>query len=232
MTGNTAAEGETGNSDRLVQSWRANAKRWSSAVSEGKIASRKDATDAAIVSTVLRHQPKSILDLGCGEGWLCRALQPHVTHRVGIDASPELVEAARSGGGANFIELSYEALLANPTVAGIAFDSIVANFSLLDEKADKLIAALPVVVQPGGRLIIQTVHPLSTGEVYRTGWRTEQFKDFGSEDWVPMPWFFRTLENWISILGPAWKLEKLEEPRMAAGELPVSMIMTATKGGP
>ena len=40
---------------------------------------------------VLALQPERVLDLGCGEGWLCRALLANEIEAVGIDGVPELV---------------------------------------------------------------------------------------------------------------------------------------------
>jgi 2-polyprenyl-3-methyl-5-hydroxy-6-metoxy-1,4-benzoquinol methylase len=230
LTERVVADSGGDNSDRLVQSWRANAARWSNAVRDGKIVSRRAVTDGAIVSAVLRHQPSSVLDLGCGEGWLCKALAPNVPRCVGIDASPELIETARQSGPADYAELSYSALIANPTGVGTGFDIIVANFSLLDECTEELVVALSQAARTDGRLVIQTVHPWSVGGEYRTGWRTERFESFGSEEWTPMPWFFRTIENWISVFGEMWRLERIEEPRMDDHSFPVSLIMTASKG--
>jgi 2-polyprenyl-3-methyl-5-hydroxy-6-metoxy-1,4-benzoquinol methylase len=229
LTKSIVAHRGENNSDRLAQSWRANATRWSKAVREGNIASRRTVTDRAIVSAVLRHQPSSVLDLGCGEGWLCRTLAPSVSRCVGIDALPELIEMARLSGAANYIEQSYSALVANPTGAGTGFDIIVANFSFLDECIEDLVVALGQAARTGGKLIIQTVHPLNIDGEYRTGWRTERFASFGSEGWTPMPWFFRTIGNWISIFGQMWRLERIEEPRMDDSSFPVSLIMTAAR---
>jgi SAM-dependent methyltransferase len=223
------ADDGAGNSSLLAQSWRSNAVRWSRAVREAQIVSRKCVTDAAILNAILRHKPSNILDLGCGEGWLCRALASDVPYRVGIDASPELIALARAIGGADFATLCYTDLIANPLAAGSRFDIIVANFSLLDECTQDLFSALGHAAQSGERLVVQTVHPWNIDGEYRTGWRTERFESFGQEGWAPMPWFFRTLENWISALGETWRLERIEEPRMDEGSFPTSLIMTATK---
>ncbi|MEA2569665.1 MAG: hypothetical protein QOI24_1666 [Acidobacteriota bacterium] len=60
--------------ERLQRSWVANAAAWSDAVRQGKIGSRRVATDAAIIDAVTSLNPQRVLDLGCGEGWLTREL--------------------------------------------------------------------------------------------------------------------------------------------------------------
>ena len=73
--------------EKIVDSWEKNATQWTSAVRGGRIESRKLITDKAIVEAVLSHSPASVLDIGCGEGWLIRELSPQVSHLVGVDAA-------------------------------------------------------------------------------------------------------------------------------------------------
>ena len=60
--------------EKIVESWHTNATPWTSAVREQRIESRRLVTDRAIVDAVFSRKPNSVLDLGCGEGWLVRAL--------------------------------------------------------------------------------------------------------------------------------------------------------------
>ena len=71
---------------QIVESWTINALPWISAVREKKIESRRLVTDAAILDLVRSLSPKSVLDVGCGEGWLARALASY-----GIDAHGGLI---------------------------------------------------------------------------------------------------------------------------------------------
>jgi SAM-dependent methyltransferase len=111
-----ACEGMDGDIDReraLVTSWSTNASPWADAVRSNAIASRRLITDRAVLQAVLRHQPASVLDLGCGEGWLSRRLAERVGHVVGIDISPELIAQANEAGGATFHEMGFDALIRN-----------------------------------------------------------------------------------------------------------------------
>ena len=146
--------------DALIASWSANADLWTRAVRGGQIASRREVTDAAILGAVRRGPARKILDVGCGEGWLCRALAGAGAEIVGVDVSPELIaRALEENGDATFHCLDYAALAVEPARAGGGFDTIVCNFSLLDDLAGPLLAGLARIAAPDARLFIQTGAP-------------------------------------------------------------------------
>jgi 2-polyprenyl-3-methyl-5-hydroxy-6-metoxy-1,4-benzoquinol methylase len=117
-----------------IASWSENAEKWTVAARSKAIASRRDASDAAILDAARAGGLGKVLDLGCGEGWLCRELQGATNELVGVDVSPELVSRAREQGGASYLVLSYDVLRADPARAGRDFDTIIYNFSLLDDQ--------------------------------------------------------------------------------------------------
>ncbi len=80
--------------------------------------------------------------MGCGEGWLARALGDLGMKVFGIDAVPELVaQAARSGSG-DFSVHSFGELASGEYRCG-PFDAAVCNFSLLGkESVESLLNAL------------------------------------------------------------------------------------------
>lgn len=219
---------------QLAHSWRRNAFAWARVVREERIASRQAGTDAAIVEAVLATRATRVLDVGCGEGWLARALAVEGCDVVGIDASPELVAIANELGGAQFETLSYTELAARSVSLG-RFGAAACNFSLLDDDLAPLLGTLRNLLQPGGSLLVQTVHPwIACGnEPYRDGWRVETFAGFGEDFREPMPWFFRTLESWTRALRTAgFTIERLAEPVDPANGRPLSLLIHARSPSP
>jgi 2-polyprenyl-3-methyl-5-hydroxy-6-metoxy-1,4-benzoquinol methylase len=220
---------------RLFDSWRANADSWTRVVRERCIESRLLATDAAIVEAVVDQRPRRVLDVGCGEGWLCRTLSACGIDVVGIDGSAPLIEAARAVGGGAFHVLSYQELSLHPQRTGRSrFDVVVCNFALLQEDLTPLLRALRSRLRSGGVLVIQTVHPWSArGEgAYEDGWRTEHFAGFTEEFSAPMPWYFRTLSSWVELLRRSgYGIAEIREPTHPVTGNPLSLLLIATPSG-
>lgn len=212
---------------QIERSWRANAPAWTAAVREGRIASRRLATDAAIVEAVMAHRPRRVLDLGCGEGWLARALSERGVETVGVDASEPLVAAAREAGGGEFHVCSYGELGSAGHLG--MFDVVAANFALLGDPLDDALTGARGLLGAGGALVIQTVHPWAARDGdYRDGWRTERFVAFGEGFAEPMPWYFRTLQSWLDALARAGlRIHGMREPAHPETGEPVSLILMA-----
>ena len=215
--------------EAIVASWRKNASPWVDAVRQGQIASRRDATDAAIVGAVMSLRPRTVLDVGCGEGWLSHALAAEGVAVTGIDAVPELVDAARRGGPGVFRVLAYEEL-PSAEFAG-RFDVVVCNFSLLgDAPTDAVVSAAARLLEPDGALIVQTLHPvIASGEgPYRDGWREGTWKGFDARFVDPAPWYFRTFGGWIGLFDAhGFRVVGVHEPVGADSGRPLSAIFVA-----
>ncbi|WP_308368270.1 MULTISPECIES: class I SAM-dependent methyltransferase [unclassified Microbulbifer] len=216
----------------ILHSWHINAAPWIRAIGESDIASRKLVTNGAIVDAVLQRQPATVLDIGCGEGWLARVLAERGLEVCGIDAVPGLIEAAqhRAGPQEHYHLLSYEALAAGELRR--RFDLLVCNFSLLGgESVEGVFAAAHNLLNPGGHLMIQTLHPMVAcgDEDYRDGWRPGSWAGFSEDFSEPAPWYFRTMESWLRLVrGAGLHLEEMKEPLHPETGKPASLILVAT----
>lgn len=212
----------------LLQSWHHNAHTWIEAIRTGAIESRREVTDQAILLAVLSRQPERVLDLGCGEGWLLRALAKRGIEAVGVDGDATLVEAARTAGASLVHLASYDALVQATVDIGSDYDLICANFALLHQDIIPLLAAMKTLLVPGGALVIQTLHPwIAAGGDYQDGWRQETFDGFKGQ-WQPMPWYLRTLSSWVNALDMAgFRLASLQEPQHPQSAVPQSLLLVA-----
>jgi 2-polyprenyl-3-methyl-5-hydroxy-6-metoxy-1,4-benzoquinol methylase len=206
---------------QMMQSWRTNADAWTNAVRDRQIESRRLITDAAIVTAILQQHPQSVLDVGCGEGWLCRALAESNIQTVGIDASPELIDRAKALGGQFYVS-RYDAI---PELEQ-QFETIVCNFSLLEADLDEVIQQFRKLLSPQGRLLIQTVHPDHIAAT--EGWLVESFTDFGAGFTAPMPWYFRPRASWEALLTQnGFVIESIGEPVHPITQNPLSLLLTS-----
>lgn len=218
---------------KIVDSWLKNAQPWTAAVREQRIESRRLVTNQAIVDAVLSRSPTTVLDIGCGEGWLARALAERGIRAVGVDVVPELIEQAKRAGGGDFRVASYEAI-ANGEL-DVRVDVAIANFSLIgDDSVANLIRRVPSLITAGGAFIIQTLHPVvATGELpYADGWRTGSWAGFSDDFTDPAPWYFRTLESWVGLLvNGGLRIVEMREPMHPATGKPASVIFVCEARG-
>lgn len=217
---------------QLADSWNANAQAWTTVVQSRQIESRRVATDAAILAAITAYQPKRVLDVGCGEGWLARELANRGVEVTGVDGSAALIAEAHRHGGGSFLALSYDEIIADPARLKGPFDLIVCNFSLLSEELNSLLTSLRQALSEHGALIIQTVHPWSAcGDMtYENGWRMESFSAFGETFPQAMPWYFRTLSSWLATLQQAgFMLKECREPIHPETQKPLSIIFACRR---
>ena len=211
----------------IVESWCLNASAWTAAVREGQIESRKLVTDRAIIDTVLSRSPRSVLDIGCGEGWLARELAARNIHVVGTDVVPSLIETAQHAGGGDFRLLSYEEIAAGKLKVSV--DVAVSNFALLGkESVEGVFQAVPSLLSAHGTFVIQTLHPMmACGDLpYQDGWREGSWAGFSADFANPAPWYFRTLESWIKLfVDNGFRPREIREPVHPKTHKPASVII-------
>jgi 2-polyprenyl-3-methyl-5-hydroxy-6-metoxy-1,4-benzoquinol methylase len=112
------------------------------------------------------------------------------------------------------------------------FDVVVCNFSLLgNESVNHVFHQAPFLLNEGGSLIVQTIHPLTESrEQYKDGWREGSWVEFNHKFRDPAPWYFRTLENWETLfLNNGFKLSKMLEPLNKKTKMSASVIFIGVK---
>lgn len=217
--------------ERIIESWQKNVTAWIEAIRHSEIQSRVLVTNRVIVATITRLKPGTVLDLGCGEGWLVRELCKHGIDALGVDVIPKLVAYASQAGPGRFRTLSY-AQLAEDTL-NETFDLAVANFSLLGrESVTQLFQAMAGLLDPGGHFVVQTLHPVhACGEYeYKDGWREGSWAGFNAHFRDPAPWYFRTLESWQALFSEHdFVITEINEPINPQTGTPASVIFVGQR---
>lgn len=208
-----------------------NANFWIKIIREQLDRYRTELTDAAIVAATQPLTGRTILDAGCGEGYLSRRFANSDAGSVyGIDGSADLIEAARSAAAASGLDIDYQV----GSVDNLPFDDnsvdIVTCNHLLNDLAD---ISTPInefnrVIKDDGRLVILMLHPcfysshaertpadkpLSPSEYFKVRTIEQHFKVAGITSPSPVKTWHRPLEEYISSLTQAnFSIEKISEP--------------------
>ncbi|MBV6625639.1 MAG: class I SAM-dependent methyltransferase [Rivularia sp. (in: Bacteria)] len=229
------------NDKLVIDSWNQNADSWITTIENNEIESRKLITNQAIVDAITSYSPDSILDIGCGEGWLTHNLTIKGIEAWGADGVDKLIKKAQLINRGKFVVASYEdivnsnipptSLIKKGLFEDTQFDAAVCNFSLLGkETVDNLIHSIPSLLKNNKLLFIQTLHPIiGCGESpYIDGWREESWNCFKTEFRTAAPWYFRKLETWINLLKSAgFAILECREPINPKTKKPASIIFIA-----
>jgi 2-polyprenyl-3-methyl-5-hydroxy-6-metoxy-1,4-benzoquinol methylase len=221
------------NESKIITSWNTNAESWINIIDSNGIESRRLVTNKAIVDAVCKYNPVSVLDIGCGEGWLAKELTDRNINLTGIDVVQALIDKAKQNCTGTFFVASYEDVFKNRITFSKLFDMVVINFALIGkESTDNLLGALPKLLTPSGHLIIQTLYPQSRKDIkdYTTGWKTGSWDGLGEQFTEPYEWYFRTHEDWIKLFNDSgFKLTEEINPVHPVTGKPCSSIFICNK---
>lgn len=221
--------------DAILSSWQANAQQWIATIDSEELESRRLVTNQAIIQAVLAYRPKTLLDVGCGEGWLSRALSEHGIRTLGIDAVSALIDNARKKGSGEYEVASYQDLIQQKALSSGPFAGAVINFALLDkDMTERVIPALVHYLQKSGLLFVQTLHPavLSDGRPYQSGWRPGSWDGMKREFTQPYEWYFRTLQDWVALFSQSgYLIKEIREPLHPKTGQPASVIFVLQQNG-
>ena len=149
-----------------------------------------------VVELLNAKRGERILDLGCGDGVLTRKLQDLGCELVGVDSSPQLIEAALALGLNVSVTDAYDIDFHEE------FDAVFSNAVLHWIKdADRMIGNVFRALRPGGRFVAEcgghkcnlTIQTALVAELEKRGY----------DGWAANPWYFPTTEDYGSRLAKA-----------------------------
>jgi SAM-dependent methyltransferase len=151
--------------------WENSAQAWIDSLGERGDRGREFVLDPAMKPLLAGGGYRRALDVGCGEGRLCRMMAAMGIETTGLDPTPSLIAYARNAHpDGTYIEEGAEAM---PFEDG-SFDLVVSCLSLIDI-ADYRAAIVEMVrvLEPGGTLMIANLTSFNTaGTGTGLGWQT------------------------------------------------------------
>jgi ubiquinone/menaquinone biosynthesis C-methylase UbiE len=193
-------------------------------------------TDAAVLGAIGSCDGLTVLDGGCGEGYLSRDLAMRGATAFGIDTSGALVTAAEQEGERLGLRIKYQvASLEAIPYAEKQFDIVVCNHVISDvANPEAVLKEIGRVTKPGGKLVLLMLHPCfytahaERGdhgdlpvEVYFSARQIHQrFNVAGIESPVEVHMNFRPLECYMSLLTDSgYVITHLSEPHPTPEQL-------------
>lgn len=217
---------------QILDCWHQNVDPWVDAIRDHEISSRVLVTNQAIEAAVLATRPSSVIDVGCGEGWLVRRLVARGIAARGLDAVAALIASAQRQGG-EFAVASY-ADIAQGAV-GWRAATVSCNFALIGKAStEQLLRGVDRLLESGGQFIVQTLHPVEAcgTQAYTDGWRQGSWDGFNQRFVNAAPWYFRTLESWRALFAECgWQLQGEHWPIHPRTGRPASVVFTAQRKG-
>jgi 2-polyprenyl-3-methyl-5-hydroxy-6-metoxy-1,4-benzoquinol methylase len=97
----------------------------------------------------------SIVELGCGPGWMTRFAARHGLEAAGYDIAPKMIEIAREAAAAEGVAATFEVGDMETLDLGHQYDAaLVYDAVHHTPRADLVFAAAHRALQPGGRLLL------------------------------------------------------------------------------
>jgi ubiquinone/menaquinone biosynthesis C-methylase UbiE len=142
-----------------------NAAFWIRQIRQRRDRYRTDFTDGVIVRALDAKPGETIVDAGCGEGWLSRECASAGANVIGVDNCVAFIEAARAANNGDHLAPVFHVgdVRALP-VPNASADVVVANHVLTDVPEPwTAVSDFARVLRPGGRFVALMIHPAFYG---------------------------------------------------------------------
>jgi SAM-dependent methyltransferase len=174
----------------------------------------------------------SVLDAGCGTGYLSKKLRDRGALVTGVDLAERMVEIARADHPG--IDFRVDSCAQLSTVGDGEFDFVIANYVLMDTPdLEATMRAFARVLKPGGAAVLVFSHPCfpqgvatvsGDGRKVSYHWDFPYFESMTCTDppWghfkTEFLWFHRPLSDyWKAFTAAGFAVVAFEEPRVTEG---------------
>ncbi len=205
--------------------WEKGALNYLNSIKSGYREAYKEEIDTpSFISLLGNIKKRKILDIGCGNGDLCKIFAQKGAQVIGLDGSKAMIEEAKknySEGDYILCDLMNDPIPLNKSSIDIITSKFVlmyiSSITLIAEKVNKLL-------KPGGLFLVDIVHPfrpvikklIYTDSNYPN--ITNYFKEYrGKKYWggVSYPYYYRPIRKYINdISSSGFNLIKIQEPRI------------------
>ena len=216
--------------------WGNNAKQWDQAIGEEGDIYRKYITDPCLLEALGNVKGLDVIDIGCGNGYLCRKLESKRAHITGIEINEKMLSIARKYSKSNKIKYVLASATDLSLLGQAQYDRIIFNHVLASVKnCQKAILEASRILRSDGFIYIMTSHPcFSVGtrcwhfDVVDTPRKEEASKycidQYFSkktyminswQDFSLIPYFHKTLEEyWTIFKNSGLIVENFIEPKL------------------
>jgi ubiquinone/menaquinone biosynthesis C-methylase UbiE len=196
------------NDKQIAQAWDKLADKWSCWYTEYGDINRRYIIDPAIFRLIGSVKGLSILDAGCGNGYLCRLLAKKGAKMVGVDVSKSFIKIAMQKEKEASLGITYHigSLSHMKMFQAEIFDMVISNLALMDVlDFEKAMKELYRVLKYNGRLLFSIMHPcFSSAPVH--GWVRVPVDSQRKEDWIYWKvdrYFDRSVQIWQYLDWPS-----------------------------
>lgn len=155
----------------MSNGWNESAEAWIKDMGERGDRGREFVLDPALSKLIDAGDYKNALDVGCGEGRMCRMLQRYGIETIGLDPTLALLERAQQlDAQGKYIE----GIAENLPFADNHFELVLSCMSLIDIADYRAaIKEMVRVLKPGGDLLIANLTSMNTA-AGRLGWQKDE----------------------------------------------------------
>ena len=246
--------GEFGEADSRAN-WNTNAVRWDATYDEDGDRNRRYQSDEPMLALLGEVGGLTILDVGSGNGYLCRKLARRGARMTGVELSDEFLRLARERETQESLGITYVqgSVARMELLASASFAKAVSNYVLMDvHRYEAAVREVFRVLKPGGIFVVVISHPAfacgpgdwqraapdSPRPEDRTGFIVDNYFHRGPYlavwgDLDPVLSFHRPLRDyWQTFREAGFRVDAFEEPSITERgrrELPPSLAERALR---